>query len=165
MSNIGDFAGHDNTEVEEKQEEKYKPALPQLFDFINSITDGKNDLIRGEQDLSTEQLEKAYPAYAVNKGMSMGMDMILLANEMNRLHGLDNDAQYRYYLLKVRKGKRRNTWAKAAAKDDLNLVAQYYQCNRDIARQFLKLLSTEDLKAIQAKYETGGKSTKSKKKD
>lgn len=159
---IGEWGGHDSEPVVEKVEEKYKPAVPQLFDFLNSITSEKNELIR-DQDLSMSQLEKSYPAFAVNRGLSMGADTILMANQMNLLYGLFNDAQYRYFFNSVRKSKRRNTWAKSQEKDDLNLVAKHYQCNKNIARQYLKILKSEDLEKIRERYEVGG-STKTKKK-
>ena len=162
MEDLGEFFGIEEEQKEEFSPEDFKPALPQLFDWINSITYDKNELILN-QDYPPEQIEKSYPAFQVNKGLSMGMDMILIANEMNRLSHLSKDAQYRYYLNKIRKMKRRNSWAKADKMEDLNLIAQRYQCNRNIAKQYLKILSETDLQEIRDMYNVNKKPARKKK--
>ena len=57
------------------------------FDYINSISHTKNDLIKDSEDPT--RAEKDYNAYLVNKGLSYFIDTILFANEMNSHHHLD----------------------------------------------------------------------------
>ena len=140
-----------------------KLSLPSLFDFLNSVTYDKKELVRN-QIITQEMTEPAYPAYQVNRGLSMGMDTILHANEMNRLHGLFPDAQYRYYLRALPRAKRRNKWAKAEKSDTLNLVARHYSCNKNVAREYMKLLTEDDIALIVEKHSMGGQASKSKKK-
>lgn len=163
---IGTWLGHaeeDDTQSKTGSDETDKLSLPSLFDFLNSVTFDKKELIR-EQPYPQSQTEAAYPAYQVNRGLSMGIDTILHANEMNRLYDLFPDAQYRYYLHAVPRAKRRNKWAKAEKSDTLNLVAQHYGCNRNVARQYLKLLTEDDIALIVESHNTGGQASKSKKK-
>lgn len=151
MEEFESFFGVEKYE-EPEEIEAYKPTLPGLFDWLNNITYDKKELIQG-QDLPVDQIEKSYPAFQVNRGLSMGMDTILLANEMNRLSFLPIDSQYRYYLNKIRKMRRRNSWAKQEKIDDLNLVAKRYNCNKNVARQYLKILNETDLQEIRELYE------------
>lgn len=164
---IGEFFGVSNEPVERTDDKEYesKDVVPQLFDFLNSVTYDKSELIRGKV-FAPSQLEKAYENvdFMVNRGLSMGIDTILYANEMNRLYELPADAQYRYYLHAVPKAKRRNKWAKAEKLDTLNLIAKHYGCNRNVARQFMKLLTEDDIALIVERHSTGGQSSKSKKK-
>lgn len=159
---IGEWLGIEKTE--EKQETfEYdaKKGIPQLFDWLNSIMSEKNEMIR-DQEYPADQMEKAYVPFPINRGVSMGMDTILLANEMNRLWSLPNEAQYRFYLHKIRKMKRRNSWQKAEKNDDLNLIARRYGCNLNVARQYLKLLTEDDLQSLRKLYDFGGVAKKKK---
>lgn len=154
IDSFADLIGLENkpTEVEEYKE---KSLIPDMFAFLASVGETKEELIR-EQDLPQETLEKAYPAWQINRGLSMGADSILYANEMNRLYGLSNDAQYRYYKHALPARKRYNKWAKRDKDDDIILVARHYQCNISIAKQLIKVLGAEGLEALHNKTRTGG---------
>ena len=82
-----------------------------LGDWLTSVNFSKEDL-RDRED--GEVWMKKYPAYIVNRCLSGHIDAVLLVNELNRWHGLDNDLQYSFYLNSLRKkrrfspGKRRN---------------------------------------------------------
>jgi hypothetical protein len=131
--------------------EEYK-----FTDFIKSVTHNKKDII-GESE-SPETVEKAYPAYAINKILSRFPDTILHANEMNMCHGLSNDAQYRYYLNMLRP---RNRFRAAHQKDktleeNTKMVQVFYQCNRTTAKQYIRVLKEENLITIRDSMQKGG---------
>ena len=88
--------------------------------------------------------------------MSYFADTVLHANEMNRLWHLPKDAQYRCYLTVLRPRDRRSKWFKAEKNDELDLIQQYFQCNRTVAKGYLKILSEKDLKEINIKMAKGG---------
>jgi hypothetical protein len=124
------------------------------FDFMNAVSFDKKDLIRANEN--PELAEKQYSGYMVNRGFSNFEDTILHANEMNMRHGLFNDAQFRYYLGSLRKRKRFSKWTKADKSADLDAIQHVYQCNRTVAKLYLKALSKDDLKSIHERMVTGG---------
>lgn len=131
------------------------------FDFMKAVSFTKEDLI-GDSD-TPEYIEKQYNPYIVNRGFSYFEDTILHANEMNRLHGLFNDAQFRYYLGALRKRNRFSKWHKAEKNDDLDVIQKVYQCRREVAKMYLKAISQERMNAIREKTNTGGEVSKNNK--
>lgn len=148
-----DFFGLDAPE--EKQED-FHASKNELtpFTFIESVSKTKKDLIKNSDQPA--QVEKQYNPYIANIGLSLFADTILHANEMNRLHHLPKDAQYRYYLAALKPRDRRSKWYKAAKDSDLDVIQQVYQCNRTVAKQYLKVLSNEDLEKINKRVNKGG---------
>ena len=124
------------------------------FDYVNSITLGKNNMMR---DTENDTLaEKEYKPWVVNKALSYFADTVLHANEMNMYHGTEKRAQYEYLLHAVRRNKRWAKWVKDVESDDLDLVIKAYNCNPTIAREYLKLLTKEQLDHIRSTMVTGG---------
>jgi len=121
------------------------------FDFINSISQNKKDLMQDPQS------EKEYNAYIVNRGLSYFTDTILYANEMNLNHHLDSKLQYHYLINIVRPRKRFSKWAKKKEDSDLTLVMQCFGYSIDKAKSALTLLSSEQLKVMREKIESAKK--------
>lgn len=124
------------------------------FDYVNSITLGKNNMMRDtENDVLAE---KEYNPWIVNKALSYFPDTVLMANDMNMYHGLDKRPQYEYLLNMIRRNKRWAKWVKDEGSEDLDLVIKAYNCNPTVAREYLKLLTREQLDAIRASMAIGG---------
>jgi hypothetical protein len=121
---------------------------------MNAASFSKDDLIRNHEN--PERAEKEYVPYIVNRGFTNFEDTILHANEMNMRAHLFNDAQFQYYRGSLRKRKRFSKWPKADKNKDLDAIQEVYQCNRTIAKLYLKALNTDDLKQVHARLETGG---------
>lgn len=124
------------------------------FDFMKTASKSKVNLIETADD--PEYVENMYVPYIVNKGFGSFSDTILHANEMNRLVDIPKFAQYAYYLEVLRSRDRFKKWNKLKSDKDLDLVQQYYQCNRNIAKQYLKVLTPEKIKIINTYMATGG---------
>jgi hypothetical protein len=124
------------------------------FDFVNAASFSKKDLIRESE--YPEMTEKEYVPYIINRSFSMMEDTILHANEMNQRAHLFNGAQFDYYLGILRSRKRFSKWHKAEKSSDLDLIQEVYQCNRTVAKMYLKALSSDDLKKIRSKRNEGG---------
>lgn len=114
-----------------------------FFDWLENITNNKKDLMITEDDV------KSYPAYMVNRGLSMGADTVFYANEMNVNNKLPNDLQYNYLRHAIKKGKRYNTWAKETKIEDLNTVMEFYEVNRRNAIEIIGLLTDVQLNDIK----------------
>jgi len=129
------------------------------FDFIKSVSNNKKDLLKDHPDNA-----KDYKAYVVNHGLSFYPDTVLTANEMNLYPEIPVEAQYYYYMGAIRKGNRFSEWHKPKKNDDLDLVQNVYQVRREIAKQYLKLLSKDDLGKLRELVDTGETSKKKKNK-
>lgn len=124
------------------------------FDFIKSASQTKKDLIRGSE--YPEMAEKQYNAFIINRGFSYFEDTILHANEMNMRFNLFEDAQYHYYLGILRPRNRFSKWHKAEKNKDLDAIQEVYSVSRVVAKQYLKVLSKDQLSALHKKLEKGG---------
>ncbi len=123
------------------------------FDFVNSINFTKKNLMRGSDN--DELSEKSYAPFLTNKSLSYFTDTLLFANEMNRMHFLDNKLQYEFFLNSIRKKKRFAKWAKADKNDDLVMVSEYYQISLSKAKEAIRILTPEQLSTIRNKMEQG----------
>lgn len=128
-----------------------------VFDFIKSVSNTKKDLMKEDPNNV-----KAYKAYTVNNGLSFYPDTVLIANDMNLYPDIPVESQYYYYMGAIRKSNRYSEWHKLKKNDDLDLVQKVYQVRREIAKQYLKLLSPDDLAKLRDLTDTGETSTKKK---
>ena len=124
------------------------------FDYVNSITQSKKNMMR---DTENDTLaEKGYSAFLINKALSYFPDTILHANLMNQYHQLENRPQYEFLLNSVRPKKRFAKWVKDAGDKDLEIVCEYYQCNPNLGKDYLSLLSSKQLDIMKQQLEIGG---------
>ncbi len=111
------------------------------FDFINAISHTKENILKDN--------EKDYNAFMINRGLSLFLDTIEKANDMNMNHHLDSKLQFEYLINKIRSRKRFSKWFKKEKDDDLKLVMEYYGYNVSKAKTTLSILSTDQLKIIR----------------
>lgn len=109
------------------------------------------------RDTENDELaEKDYNPWIVNKALSYFPDTVLIANEVNMYYDLDNRAQYEYLINMVRPGKRWARWVKDVSDEELDTVCEYYNVNRIIGREYLSLLSKEQIQIIKKEQDKGG---------
>ena len=124
------------------------------FEFVKAINN-KQDIIRDDLD------EKSYLPYMINHSFSYFSDTVLLANEMNLNHHLDNKLQNDFFINTIRKNpKRFSKWNKVKHDGDFEAVKEYYGYNNDKTRSALSLLSTEQIDIIKKKVDHGGRKGK-----
>jgi len=124
------------------------------FHFVRAINSNKN-LIRDDLD------EKSYLPYMINHSFSYFSDTVLLANEMNLNHHLDNKLQNDFFINTIRKNpKRFSKWNKVKHDGDFEAVKEYYGYSNEKTRSALSLLSTEQIDIIKKKVDHGGRKGK-----
>jgi hypothetical protein len=148
---LSDLLGVQPTEEISVDEYKVKKKAISPFEFANSINYTKEKLIVDDWS------EKQYNAFLVNKSMSYSKDTVKIANEMNARPHLDSKMQYDFLLGMVRKAKRYNKWLKPEKEEQLELVKEYFGYNNVKAQEALRILSDEDLAAIEQIMQKGGK--------
>lgn len=128
--------------------------MAKLFDYVNSITYNKEDLV------DDDEFEKEYVPFVINKALSYYPDTIYHANEMNKYHFLPKQQQYHFYLYSISKKKRWSKWHKKLEDDDtknkLELIKQYYSYNDEKAMIAMSILTDEQIDYIILKSNKGG---------
>lgn len=108
-----------------------------------------------EYVLLTEQDEKSYSSFMVNRALSFHRDTVLLANEMNRYTTLDNKLKYDFLLNIVRAQKRQYKWHKKTQNSDLDVVKEYYGYSDAKASEALKILSDDQITIMKKQLYKG----------
>ena len=121
------------------------------FEYVNAINYIKKDIM--VDDIA----EKAYNSFLVNRSLSYFQDTILMANEMNKNHHIDNRLQFDFLINIVRKRKRFSKWLKNTVESDVEVVKEYYGYNNQKARQALTLLTPEQINVLKQKVNKGGR--------
>lgn len=120
------------------------------FDYVKSINNKENvvwDKFKYE----------GYNAFLTNRCFAMHIDTVLLAEEMNQSHRLTSHLQYKFYYFSVRRGKRFGFPPKPPEEEHLRVICEYYQCSEHKAREYLRLLTPDQIQAITDSMDTGGR--------
>lgn len=128
-------------------------TVKNVFDFVNDLSNDK----RYHFDSNTKS---KYDAFMVNRAFSQHADLIMYVNEMNKSPWLNKLLQHDFYFHVLTPKKRYGKWAKAGNDNEevLKLIIKHYKVNRVHAKQYLDLMSKQDIKALKLKYEVGGRS-------
>lgn len=121
------------------------------FEYVNAINTTKKDIM--VDDIA----EKAYNSFMVNRSLSYFNDTVILANEMNINHTLDNRLQFDFFINIVRKRKRFSKWQKSVSDSDVEVVKEYYGYSNEKARNALALLTKDQINVLKQKVYKGGR--------
>ena len=121
------------------------------FEYLNAINYTKQNIM--VDDLA----EKGYNSFMVNRGLSYFNDTVLMANEMNQHHHLDNRLQFDFFINIIRKKKRFSKWNKPETVSDVEVVKEYYGYSNEKSRQILSLLTSEQIDELKKKVYKGGR--------
>ena len=121
------------------------------FDYVNSINTTKKDI------MVDDMTEKSYLPFMINRSLSYFADTVLMANEMNKHHHLENRMQYDFLRNIVRKRMRFSKWSKKDDSNSIDLIKEYYGYNDSKARQVLPLIDKQHLDFIEKKLFKGGR--------
>ena len=125
----------------------------ELKEYLNAINNTKEPLMDSEDD----QWEKKYPPFIVNKCVAPFPDTVMLLNEINQLHHLDNKLQFDFLINSLRPRKRYTPWLKAKKLENLEYVKEYYGYNNEKAKAALDILNDEQISAIKRRLNKGGR--------
>ena len=130
------------------------------FYFLGSINEKKGYLFTDCQSDSSgeaaqlDSVDRQYPPFMVNRGLSYFVDTVMLSNEMNQRFGLANKMQYDFLYHGVRKKRRFSKWHKKE-KDtkDIELIKEAYSYNRERAEEVYDMI---DIKQLRKDMDKGG---------
>ena len=119
-------------------------------DIIPSILQTKKSVI-------TQDNEKDYPSFIVNKALSFHSDCLHYANEMNKVPHVDRLLQYQYLINSIRGYKRPfQKWHKRETIDSLQAIKEYYGYSNIKAKEALMVLSDDQIDDIIRSTNKGG---------
>jgi hypothetical protein len=125
----------------------------ELKEYLKAINESKEDLMK-----SDETWVKKYPAYIINRCLSMFWDTLPQANEMNGYHFLTNNVQFQFLINIVRKKKRfGGRWLKQSKLSSLDCVKEYYGYSNEKAKEALSILSNKQIENIKETLKKGGR--------
>jgi hypothetical protein len=126
--------------------------MPQLGEWLDNLWTSKTDLIKEDPNNLGD-----YTPYLINRAMSYFPETIQIAQHMNTLSLLPPEVHYRLWHSLLPKGNKRYArWGKKLIPDNLKLVQDYFGCNNIRAREYLDMLSEDDIHSIQQEMELGG---------
>lgn len=120
-----------------------------LFAYLNAISFNKENIL-------TEETEKEYNPYMINRYLSAEFDTIFLANEMSLRTGIDKRMHFDFLRLAVPSRKRFFKYIKKDKIENELLIKKYYSCNHIKAKEYLEILTDEDIEYIKNKLDSGG---------
>lgn len=121
------------------------------FEYLKAINESKKDIM--VDDIA----EKEYNAFMVNRGLSYFSDTVLIANEMNLNHHLDNRLQFDFFINIIKKKKRFSKWLKARDIENLEIIKQYYGYSDEKAKSVLSLFDHSQIDEMKNRIYKGGK--------
>lgn len=124
-----------------------------LSEILNSINHNKDNILR-ERD---EREEKSYAPFVVNRCLSYFSDTIFLVNNLNVIPNVDKRMHYEYLLHSVRKRKRFSKWLKKENDPRIDWIKEYYGVSEQIAREYLTLLTDEQIETVKNHTRFGDK--------
>jgi nitrogen regulatory protein PII-like uncharacterized protein len=129
--------------------------MSDLFkDIIPSIQQTKKVVV-------TQENERDYVPFVVNRSISFHLDMVMAANQMNMMPSAEGLLQYHYLLNTVRSYKRPfQKWQKLSSNDDLEAIKEYFNYSNEKAKEALTVLSNDQLEKIKKNLNKGGLNAK-----
>lgn len=126
------------------------------FDYVNEILLTKKNSMRGSEN--DKLAEAGYNPWLTNTSLSYHEDTVLIANVANQHAHLPKRAQYELLINIVRPKKRQfKKWVKNAEDEDMDVICEIYSCNKTIAKEYLSLLTQDQLKSLKQQRDKGGK--------
>jgi len=111
-----------------------------------------------KKDIMVDDLaEKSYNSYMVNRSLSYFPDTVMMANEMNIYHHLDNRLKFDFLINIVRKKKRFSKWIKPETVSEVEVVKEYYGYSNEKAKSALSLLTSDQINELKKKVYKGGR--------
>lgn len=106
--------------------------------------------------LHTEQDERQYPHFVVNRALSQFADTVFFANAINYYPSLDNKLKYDFLLNTVKPYRRPpQKWAKKVETVDLAVVKEYYGYSDAKALEALSILTPAQINSMKQELEKG----------
>ena len=127
-----------------------------IFDWINQML-----VTKKHWDEFTEDEQKKFSPFIINRWLSMDKDFIEIVNIFQKyaIGTLESREVYKWYCDVLPKGKRFNKYIKGKGnkkfdKELVEIMSKHFECSRLQTKEYLELISREELKSILEMYGT-----------
>lgn len=121
------------------------------FVFVDALTETKENLF-------SEETEKDYQPFLINRALSFNPDCMFYVAEMNKYREVPKKAQHDFYLNTLDKKRRYGRWVKKDSfNDDIDLVKEVFGYSTRRSIDALELLTEEQLAQLRKSRDKGGK--------
>jgi len=128
-------------------------APKDLFDHLKNVTRWKIPFNENSPRDTTN-----YTQYMINRYLSMSPQTINVAVILNRMKNIPDKVHHDYIMNVLPEGDKFFPYVKAkkeANAADLNLIMAYYKVGTTQAREYYQLLSSDQMKFIRSRFNTG----------
>lgn len=122
-------------------------------DLMPSLMIHKKEVFESDKDKDEFFRNKSF---IVNRVLSMYMDCVIPANEMNKFHQLDGKLKFDFFINILRGYKRPYNYAKIRKYSDLEIIKEYYGVGDLRAKEYHDMLSSQQLQEIKKRIDKGG---------
>ena len=134
-------------------------AKPSLFDFLGALNNTKEDMLMTDDP----EVKRAFDPFMTRRGLAQSTDTLVVAQKMNRLHGITPWMQWCLAFHTIPARKRYDKWAKKGPIDpDVKMLSEYFYISIEKASEYLKFLPKEALAEIRTKVENYQSNEKAK---
>ena len=125
-----------------------------IFDWIGQILVDKKPW-----DSFTEEEQKTFNAFIINRWLSMDEEFIEVVNYFQKyaIGTLESREVYKWYCNVLPRGKRFNKYIKSKLnkkydKELVNIITNHFECSKLQVQEYLELIDREELKSILEMY-------------
>lgn len=121
------------------------------FVFVDDLTEHKKNLF-------SDETERQYNSFLINRALSFNPDCMFYVAEMNKYPDVPKKAQHDFYLNTLDKKRRYGRWVKRDSfSDDVELVKEVFGYSTRRAISALELLTEEQLVQLRKSRDKGGR--------
>jgi hypothetical protein len=115
------------------------------FKYVNLINDGDQSDIIVDSSI--------YNQFIVNRSLSLHLDTLAVANEVNKYPKMDNQMHFDFLRRLVTPRKRWAKWPKPKTHPDASLLSRYYGISMRKSYDLLRVVNPEIIEQIKAELE------------
>jgi len=125
----------------------------ELREYLNAINYDKKPLLNSDDPV----WEKKYMPFIINRCLSMHMDTIFAANEMNSRSFLSKKLQFDFLINIIRKRKRYGEKRISTKLANMEYVKEFFGYSNTKAKDALNILTKEQIEQIKKTLYKGGR--------
>lgn len=98
--------------------------------------------------------DSVYNQFIINRGLSLFLDTLAVANEINKYKGISNQMHFDYLRNMVSPRKRFAKWPKPKDHGDASIVSRYYNISMSKAYDMIGIIDGDLIKQMKQELET-----------
>lgn len=115
------------------------------FTYLNKINNGD------KSDINVD--DSVYNQFLINRGLSLHIDTIAIANEINKYQRMDNQMHFDYLRYLVSPRKRWASWPKPKTHPDAQVISAYLNISMSKAYDLLGIIDQKDIALMKEELE------------